>query len=102
MRATSVSASRPIVSVSRLEDFHVGKCEAIVVGLYLVERQCFRGAAAAIDLAVDVVQVPARPVTQQHRGAHAAVHLYFLAIRFLEYRQVHKRHYGARYPKGYA
>lgn len=102
MRATSVSTSRQIISVSRLEKFHVGKSEAIVVGLYLVERQCFRGAAAAIELAVDVVQVPTRPVTQQHRVAHAAVHLYFLAVRLFEYRQVHKRHYGARYPKGYA
>jgi len=72
-----------------------------VLGVDLVERERL-GGAAAVELAVDVVEILARPVAEQHRIAHAAVHLLFLLVRLLEDPVIRDGHDGARYPEGEA
>lgn len=41
-------------------------------------------------------------MAEQHRVTHSAEHLLLLLVRLFEYREVHDRHDGARYPEGYA
>lgn len=72
-----------------------------MIGAYLVEGQGLRR-AAAVQLTVVIVHVPARPVRQEHRVPHPAVHLFLLPVRLLKYRQIGKGHYRAWYPERYA
>jgi len=97
-------AERPRRLVFPLHLHHVpilrGRVQGML-GVDLVERERL-GGAAAIELAVDVVEILARPVTEQHRVAHATVHLLLLFVRFLENPVIRDSHDGARYPEGEA
>lgn len=53
----------------------------------LVEREGF-GGAATVELPVEVVEILAGPVAQQHRIAHPTVHLLFLLVGLFEDREV--------------
>lgn len=69
-----------------------------MIGTDLVQRQRL-GGARAVQLPVQIIQILARPVAQQHHVPHPAVHLLLLPVRLFKHGEVRERHDGARYPE---
>lgn len=93
-------AQRPgsLVLSLHLHDILILGRRVQVIGTDLVQRQRL-GGARAVQLPVQIIQILARPVAQQHHVPHPAVHLLLLPVRLFKHGEIRERHDGARYPE---